>query len=61
MDSLELSVDNRPTKEGRKGGEAVRATRTGGREPGPWRGSPLGKAEPLSLACKSGGARLHEL
>ena len=32
MDSLEPSVDERPTEEGRKGGEAVRATRTGGRE-----------------------------
>ena len=33
-DSLEPSVDERPTEEGRKGGEVVRATGTGGREPG---------------------------
>ena len=59
-DSLEPSVDNRSTEEGRKGGEAVSGTRTDGREPGQWRGSPPGKAEPLSLACKSGGAGLCE-
>ena len=34
MDSLEPSVDKRPMEEGRKGGEAVRALRTGGRELG---------------------------
>ena len=45
-DSPEPSVDERPTEEGRKGGEAVHATQTGGREPGRWRGSPPGKAEP---------------
>ena len=45
-DSLETGVDERPTEEGRKGGEAVHATWTGGREPGRWRGSPPGKAEP---------------
>ena len=39
-DSPEPRVDKRPTEEGRKGGEAVSATRTGGREPGWWRGSP---------------------
>ena len=38
-DSLEPSIDERPTEEGRKSGEVVRATRTGGREPGRWRGS----------------------
>ena len=60
MDSPEPSVDKRPMEVGRKGGEAVRATQTGGREPGQWRGSPPGKAEPPSLACKSGGAGLGE-
>ena len=45
-DSPEPSVDKRPTEEGRKGREAVRATRTGRREPGRWRGSPPGKEEP---------------
>ena len=60
MDSLEPSVDKRPTEEGRKGREAVRATHTGGTEPRRWRGSPPGKAEPPSLAYKSGGAALHE-
>ena len=34
MESLEPSTDERPTEEGRKGGEAVHAARTGGREPG---------------------------
>ena len=60
MDSPEPSVDKRPTEEGRKGGEVVHATQTGGSEPGRWRGSLPGKAEPPSLACKSGGAGLHE-
>ena len=60
MESLEPSVDKRPMEEGRKGREMVHATRTGRREPGQWRGSPPGKAEPLSLACKSGGAGLCE-
>ena len=46
MDSLEPSIDKRPTEEDRKGGEVVHATQTGGREPGRWRGSPPGKAEP---------------
>ena len=56
-DSLETRIDKRPTEEGRKGREAVHTTRTGGTELGRWRGSPPGKAEPPSLACKSGGAR----
>ena len=60
MDSLEPSIDKRPTKEGRKGREAVCATQTGRRELGQWRGSPPGKTEPPSLACKSGGTGLHE-
>ena len=46
MDFPEPSVDERPTEESRKGGEAVRAPRTGGREPGWWRGSLPCKAEP---------------
>ena len=44
MGSLEPSVDKRPTEEGRKSGEAVRAYtdwREGARW---WRGSPPGKA-----------------
>ena len=44
--SLELSIDKRPTEEGRKGREVVRATRTGGREQGRWKDSPTSKAEP---------------
>ena len=47
MDSLEPSVNKKPTEEGRKGREAVRATLTGGRESRRWRGSPPSKAEPL--------------
>ena len=38
-DSPEASAEERPTEEGRKGGEVVHATRTGRREPGRWRGS----------------------
>ena len=56
MECLEPSADERPTEEGRKGGEAVRAPRTGGREPGA-EGQPAGQAETPSLAGKSGGAR----
>ena len=46
MDSPEQSIDKTPMEEGRKGREAVHATRTGLREPGRWRGSPPCKAEP---------------
>ena len=46
MESPEPSIEKRPTDEGRKGREAVHATRTGRRELGQWRGSPSGKAEP---------------
>ena len=43
-DSPEPSVEKRPTEEGRKGRKAVSATRTGGREPGRWRGrQPIGQ------------------
>ena len=45
MDSPEPSIDERPTEKGRKGGEAVRTTWTGGREPGQ-RGSPPAKQSP---------------
>ena len=45
MDSLEPSIDKRPKEEGRKGRE-VHTTQIGRREPGQWRGSPPGKAEP---------------
>ena len=55
MDSPEPSIDERPTEEGRKGGEAVRATQTGGREPGRWRGSSPCKAEPESGLQKQRG------
>ena len=53
-ESLEPSADERPTEEGRKGGEAVRATRTGGREPGQ-RGSPLAKQRPQVWLAKLEG------
>ena len=42
MDSLEPSADERPTEEGRKGGDVEHATRTGRKEPGQ-RGGPLAK------------------
>ena len=54
MDSLEPSVDQRLTEEGRKGGEAVRATWTGGREPG-LRGSQLAKQSPRVWFAKAEG------
>ena len=44
-ESLEPNADERPTEEGRKGCEAVRAPRTGGREPGR-RGGPPAKQRP---------------
>ena len=46
-------------EEGRKGREIVCITWTGRREPGWWRGSPPSKAEPPSLAYKSGGAKVE--
>ena len=54
MDSPETSADERPTEEGRKGGEAVRAPRTGGREPG-WRGGPPAKQNPRIWLAKAEG------
>ena len=47
MESPEPSTDERPTEEGRKGGEAARAPRTGGREPGQ-RGGWRAKQSPKS-------------
>ena len=46
MDCPEPSIDKSPSEEGRKGREAVLATRTGGKEPEGWRGSMPSKAEP---------------
>ena len=57
MDSPEQSIDGRPMEEGRKGGVRYTDWREGA---GRRRGSPPGKAEPPSLACKSGGARQSE-
>ena len=54
MDSPEPSIDERPTEEGRKGGEAVHTTRTGGREPG-WRGSSPAKQSPQACLAKAEG------
>ena len=57
MDSLEPSIDERPTEEGGKHGEVMRATRTGGRKPEWWRVSLLpDKAEtPKSGSQKQRG------
>ena len=52
MDSAEPSVDQRPTEEGRKGGEAVYATQTDRREPG-WRGGPQAKQRPRVWLAKA--------
>ena len=54
MESPEPSADGRPTEEGRKGGEAVRAPRTGGREPGR-RGGPPAKQSPRVRLAKAEG------
>ena len=54
MDSLKPSADERPTEEGRKGGEAVLATWTGGRELGQ-RGSPPAKQRPRVWLAKVEG------
>ena len=54
MDSPEASADERPTEEGRKGGEVVRSTRTGGREPGR-RGGPLAKQSHRVWLAKAEG------
>ena len=54
MDSPESNADERPTEEGRKGGEAVCATQTSGREPG-WRGSPPAKQSPQVWLAKAEG------
>ena len=53
-DSPEPSVDERPTEEGRKGGEAVRTTWTGWREPG-WRGSLPAKQSPQAWLAEAEG------
>ena len=47
MESPKPSAEESPTEEGRKGREAVRAARTGRREPGR-RGNPLAKQSPES-------------
>ena len=54
MESLDPSADKRPTEEGRKGGKAVHATRTGGREPGQ-RGGPQAKQRPRVWLAKGEG------
>ena len=54
MDSPEPSVHERPTEEGRKGREAVCATRTGRREPGQ-RGNPPAKQSPRVWLAKAEG------
>ena len=51
-ESPEPSTDKRPTEEGGKGGKAVHATWTGGREPG-WRGRPLAKWRPRVWLAKA--------
>ena len=58
MESSEPSADERPTEEGRKGGEAVRAPRTGGREPGRRGGSPVMQNPRVWLAKAEGPDRL---
>ena len=60
MDSPETSIDKRTMEEGKKGGEVVRATLTGGWRLGSGGAARLARQSPQSLACKSRGARLHE-
>ena len=54
MESPEPSADERPTEEGRKGGEAVRAPWTGGRELGRRGGPPAKQSPPVWLAKVEG-------
>ena len=53
-ESPEPSTDERPTEKGRKGGEAVHAARTSGREPGQ-RGGPPAKQSPGVWLAKAEG------
>ena len=53
-ESPEPSADERPTEEGRKGGEAVHATRTGRREPGQRGGLPAKNRPQVWLAKAEG-------
>ena len=53
-ESPEPSADERPTEEGRKGGEAVLAPRTGGRELGRRGGSPAKQSPRVWLAKAEG-------
>ena len=55
MDSPEPSVDKRPTEEGGKGGEAVCATRTGGRELGGGGAAHLARQSPGVWLAKGEG------
>ena len=58
MESPEPNTDERPTEEGRKGSEAVRAPRTGRRESG-WRGRmPPSRAPGVWLAKAEGPDRV---
>ena len=54
MEAPETSTDKRPTEEGRKEGKAVRAPRTGGREPGRRGGSPAKQSPGVWLAEAEG-------
>ena len=54
MESPEPNAEERPTEEGRKSGEAVRAPRTSGREPGR-RGSLPAKQSPRVWLAKAEG------
>ena len=57
MESLEPSAEERSKEEGRKGGEAVRAPRTGGRDPGRRGGSPAKQSPRVWLAKAEGPGR----
>ena len=58
MDSLEPSADERAMEEGRKGGAAVHATQTGGREPGRRGGLPAKQSPRIWLAKAEGPDRV---
>ena len=53
-ESLESNADERPMEEGRKGGKAMRAPRTGGMEPGRRGGSPAKQSPRVWLAKAEG-------
>ena len=58
MESLQQSTDEKPTEEGRKGGEVVSTTWTGGRDLGQRGGLPAKQSPRVWLAKAEGPDRV---